>query len=235
MTDATASPLTATRVSTAQDFPNLTIWREAGGNGPIYRIAFDNLEFGGARRLIRFMATALVALIIPLAIWSGVLAQWAGLHWLIGIVLCFALVWLTCHMGIRPGKIERTIELDFGNDRLRVLRGNRIEIERPRSRLDNVTVQAHPDAEFARASRLEKGQQTLKDVEKQHCLIGWFGAGGGEQLVLLCRAEWPNRNSLFEVRQAMLWAMAQAEGRQAQEPKREPVRPGVSALNPPLD
>src|SRR5690606_18921841 len=143
--------------------------------------------------------------------------------------------WFACHMGIRPGQVERTIELDIGNDRLRVLRGSRIDIERPRSRLDNVTVQPHPDAEFARVSRLEKGRQTLMDVEKQHCLIGWFGAGGGKRLVLLCRVEWPNRNSLFEVRQAMLWAMAQAEGRQAQEPKREPVRRVGSALNPPLD
>jgi hypothetical protein len=33
----------------------------------------------------------------------------------------------------------------------------------------------------------------------------------------------------------MFWAMAQAEGRQAHEPEREPVRRVVSALNPPLD
>lgn len=235
MTDATATPLTGTRVGTEQDFPNLTIWREAGGIGPIYRIAFDNLEYGGARRLIRFAATALLALLIPLAIWSGVLAQRAGLHWLIGIALCFALVSFASHIGSRPGKIERTIELDFGNDRLRVLRGSRVEVERPRQRLKDLTVQAHPEAEFARASRLEKSIQTLKDVEKQHCLIGWFGVGGGEQLVLLCRAEWPNRNSLFEVRQAMLWAIAQGEGREVHVAEREPVRRAGSALNPPLD
>jgi hypothetical protein len=233
MTAATATRLPGTRVGTEQDFPNLTVWREASGNGPIYRIAFDNLEFGGARRLVRFVATALVALVIPLAIWSGVLAQWLGLHWLIGIALFAALVWFVCHMGVRPGNIARVIDLDFGNDRLRVLRGNRVEIERPRSRLQNLTVQDHPDAEFARAGRMEKGQQTLKDVEKQHCLIGWFGAGGGEQVVLISRAEWPNRNTLFEVRQAMLWAMGQAEGRETAEP--EPVKRAGSGLNPPLD
>lgn len=235
MTMATDAALPGTRVSTAQDFPNLAVWRHTSANGPVYRIVFNNLEYVGARRLIRFAATVLLALMIPLAVWSGVLAQWAGLHWLIGIGLFAALVLFVCVLGAGPANIARTIELDFGNDRLRVLRGGRVEIERPRSRLQNLTVQDHPEAEFARTSRMEKGEKTLTAVEKQHCLIGWFGAGGAEQVVLLCRAEWPNRNSLFEVRQAMLWAMAQAEGRQAHEPKREPVQHAVSGLNPPLD
>lgn len=221
--------IAGTRLSTEHDFPNLEVWRHDEAKGPVYRIAFQNLEFSGGRFLLRVLATIVVALVIPLSIWAGVLAQWSGLHWLIGIGLFGAVVWLACHAGVRPGRIARVVELDFGNDRLRVLRNGRTEIERPRSRLQNITVQDHPDAEFARAARAEKGEKTLKDVEKQHCLIGWFGAGGGDQVILLRRAEWPSRHSLFEIRQAMLWTIAQAEGRETAEPEKRP------SLNPPLD
>ena len=74
--------------------------------------------------------------------------------------------------------------------------------------MQNLTVENHPEAEFERADRMEKGEKTLKEAEKQHCLIGWFGPGGAEQVVLITRAEWPNLNSLFEVRQAVLWAIS---------------------------
>ncbi|WP_119681974.1 hypothetical protein [Indioceanicola profundi] len=229
MSAATGSPAAGTRVSTAQDFPHLAVYRHSGAGGPVYRIAFDNLEYGGVRRLMHFGAIAVVTLLFPLGVWSGLLAQWAGAHWLVGVAGFGGLVWMACHAAVQPGAIARVIELDFGSDRLRVLRRGRVEIERQYSRMQNLTVQDHPEAEFARAARMERGQQTLKEIEKQHCLIGWFGAGGAEQVVLLCRAEWPNRQSLFEVRQAMLWVAAQADERKAREPVES------SGINPPLD
>ena len=79
--------------------------------------------------------------------------------------------------------------------------------------------------------RQEKGEKPLTKTERQHCLIGWFGEGGAEQIILCFRAEWPTRHSLMEVQQAVLWAIQQAAGPGAPSL----VNEGNMGINPDLD
>lgn len=216
------------RLSTEDDFPQVTVYERQSASGPVYCIAFDNLEFGGMRELLmRFFSLVLITLFIPGALIAGMFAERLSVSWVIGIGLFSVGAVLVYLRAYRPFSAKRTIELDFGQDRLRVTRNGKVAVERTLSRLHNLTVENHPEAEFMRASRQESGNKQLMDEEKQHCLIGWFGVGGSEQVVLLSRAEWPNRNSLFEVRQAVMWAKQREPAAQQAEQRK--------GLNPPLD
>ena len=63
---------------------------------------------------------------------------------------------------------------------------------------------------MAERERHEKRGQ-LGPFQKQHCLFGWFGVAGAEKVMLLATVGMAaRRNSLFEVRQALLWAMETA-------------------------
>lgn len=55
-------------------------------------------------------------------------------------------------------------------------------------------------------------EKRISNEEKSHCLFGMFGIDGAERVVLITRAEWPNYNSLSEVRLAVLWAKKLALG-----------------------
>ncbi len=155
-------------------------------------------------------ALVVLVLLIPGMIWLGQAREAIGVSWVAGPVVVFGVFAGLIIRLKHPWKMKRAIELDFGADQLRVFKGQKLKISRQLSRMANLTVEDHPDAEHARITRQEHGKKSPKDVEKQHCLIGWFGAGGAEQVMLLARAEWPCRNSLFEVRQAILWAIEQA-------------------------
>jgi len=71
--------------------------------------------------------------------------------------------------------------------------------------LKHVTVDRHPDTELERYERQEKRRKGPGIKEQTHCLFGWFGRGGAEQIILVSRLEWPCRNSLREVREAIEW------------------------------
>ncbi|MFW6027472.1 MAG: hypothetical protein ACOC91_01560, partial [bacterium] len=104
--------------------------------------------------------------------------------------------------------------------------------------LANLTVEPHPETEAARIKRQEKGKKHPSVEEQQHCLFGFFGAKGAEKLLLLNRMEWPVQNSLYEVRQAIIWVQVQGASGSSAPPDDDP-RQGVLAedasLNPPLD
>jgi hypothetical protein len=61
--------------------------------------------------------------------------------------------------------------------------------------------------------RQQRGEKLLRPVEKMHVLYGFFGRAGGEQIILITRFEWPIRQSLYEIRQAVLWAEEQGRER----------------------
>ena len=236
--------MTEKLINSPEDFPRVAIYERAGAGGPIYRVTFYNKEFvrgwSAVPRGLFGLAAGLA--FVPVMAFLTVTAENMGVSWVSGAAaglllygILFANLW-------RPAKSLRVIELDKGADKLRVLRSGRLELERQLSRMANLTVDAHPEAEYKRAVRLEKGNQTLSDEEKSHCLIGWFGAGGAEKVVLITRAEWPCHHSLFEVRQAVLWARERA-GRKGE--RDSPYKPagggerekheGGGGMNPPLD
>ena len=220
-----------TRISTPADFPNVAVYAREELGGAVYTIAFTNMEFGTAWR--RALGIAHVFLIVLIPITLGNLGF--GNDLLIAAPLVYAAVLVVLNFsGISrffpPYPYRREIELDYRDGSMRVKRNGHLMVERSLVNLHNLTVEDHPDAEFSRRSRELRGERRLSNNEKQHCLFGWFGGGGAEQMPLVTRMEWPNRNSLYEVRQAIVWTLGQAAGPAAQETTGE--RRGIK---PPLD
>jgi hypothetical protein len=219
------------RISTAADFARVAVYRRDGPSGPVMTLAFSQKEFVTDRATQLLMAAAILLLIgaSVLAVnVGGALPQ----GWL---VLGILAAWVAFFAKFKqPWTISRAIELDFGADRLAVFRKGRLDRQQQLSRMANLTVEEHPEAELARLNRQMKGEKSPRVAEKQHCLVGWFGAGGGEQVVLVTRAEFPNRNSLFEVRQAMLWAMEQG-GNAAMASQAQAAPRTGGGIKPPLD
>lgn len=233
-------------ISSREDFPSVAVYQRDEPAGRVYRIAFVQREFAekgtarGAWRALAVMAAVFASMAgCTISFQAGESFGW-GWGWTgIGLtVIGFVAVW---EWAFGASKVERAIELDLGNDKLRGLRNNRIEVERALSRMANLTVENHPNAEYKRTVRQQKRQEGLSEEEKTHCLFGWFGVGGAERVVLLCRAEWPCQYTLSEVREAIYWALEQAAaGRLAEEsmPDTTPVRraqPHGGGLKPPLD
>jgi hypothetical protein len=225
-----------TRISTAADFPTVAVYARSEPEGPVYTVAFTNHEFGTVGRLAvgGALATAGVVSVIP----SLVITLFGGFQFYAGtITLAVAYVAVLTVLNLTgwfrvfpPYPYPVTVELDFGRDRITVKRKGRRLVERTLSALHNLTVEDHPDAEHSRRNRELRGEKRLSNNEKQHCLFGWFGGGGAEQVPLVTRMEWPNRNSLFEVRQAILWTNEKARSQAAQEFETE-----GRGIKPPLD
>ncbi len=225
-----------TRISTAADFPRVAVYARAEPTGVVHTVAFSNPEFGTNGRRTVGGALALPATVF--AIVAVVTVPFGAFHvnqgWMtVGFIFLGAV--LVLHLtGIfrtfPPYSYRITVELDFGRDRITVKRNGRRLVQRALSALHNLTVEDHPDAEFSRRNRELRGEKRLSNNEKQHCLFGWFGGGGAEQVALVTRMEWPNRNSLYEVRQAILWAIEKSAGQAAQEFETE-----GRGIKPPLD
>lgn len=214
-----------TPISSSSDFPHTAVFERAGPNGNVYTIAFDNREFVEGWRTVPMAAwfVVLIFSVIPVAMMlPDNMLHWWAVIWVIAFAASFFYF-------KQPWKVKRTIELDFGTDQLRVLRNGKVENSRQLTSLANLTVDEHPNAEVSRIDRMAHGEKKPKMYEKQHCLFGWFGAGGAEQVMLVNRAEWPNHQSLFEVRQAIMWAIEQAPSRNASAPA------SPQTIKPPLD
>ncbi|MEZ5749401.1 MAG: hypothetical protein R3D83_05770 [Caenibius sp.] len=89
----------------------------------------------------------------------------------------------------------------------------------------------HPQTELERANRMRKNLNSPGKYEKTHCLFGHFGVGGAEKVWIVQRVEWPKQNSLYEVGQAISWAME--KGRRAMEQQAEAMPPLVDPLATP--
>jgi hypothetical protein len=222
-----------TRIDAPGDFPNLAIYRRDEAAGPVYRIVFTNLEYvrGPAMAFKMLLALAAFMMFWPVscAVVTNIDSPWGLLVFPAG-GLAMAAAWQWANA---PVRVARAIELDKAADRLRVLQKGRVEIERTLSRLVDLRLAEHPKAQYERVRRQEmrpNDPQSRKtsDAEKQHCLMGYFGRGGAEQVVLLCRAEWPCLNSLREVQEAINWTKeivySQSGGRRAEPGSMNPPR-----------
>lgn len=236
-----------TRISTPSDFPHVAVYESIGAKERVYTVAFDNLEYIKSRQYLLAFAACAVLWFGGLFYLGDVadLAGALGLPALAGPAGVYVLMFYLLFRSSRPWKIRRAVELDFGHDRFTVLKGVKPVLRRQLTRMADLTVEDHPEAEIERRKREMSGAKgkslPLHPKEEQHCLIGWFGARGAEQVVLLCRAEWPSRHSLLEVREAILWAIEQAMARQPAgqsvpeaAPKRRTQTQG-GGLKPPLD
>jgi hypothetical protein len=77
--------------------------------------------------------------------------------------------------------------------------------------------------------------------QKQHCLFGWFGIGGAQKICLVCKVEWPNKNSLTEAQAAIMWARERAQNDFKTRQTGEAAGPAAGrrteegGMKPPLD
>lgn len=203
-------------ISSKADFPRVKIYREDGAGGPVYTIAFRNREERARGPKALILITALVGGVMALAVMP---------------IISIACVVIFIVMA-QPANERREIALDFGKGELRVYRSGALEI-RKQLALANLTIERHPEAE----QEWHDSGGKLGIKQKQHCLVGWFGAAGADRADLVCRVEWPRKDSLLEVRQAILWAMQQAQQEAGAVPghdeyERQTAR---TTMAPPLD
>ncbi|MGZ8246325.1 hypothetical protein, partial [Methylomagnum sp.] len=191
------------RITGGDDFQHTAVYESNSPGSRGYRVEFKNWEYSKSD-LERVFSGVLFFFGILTGMYIALIL--GGL----GVILALIGLAVWYNKVKSPWSVKRAIELDMGADRIQVFNGGRMEIERKLSRMENLTVEDHPEAEFARMNRQQKGEKELKEVEKTHCLMGWFGVGGSEQVMLVTRAEWPCRHSLFEVRQAILWCIERA-------------------------
>ncbi|RWI14529.1 MAG: hypothetical protein EOQ92_28705 [Mesorhizobium sp.] len=199
-------------ISTKADFPNVQVFMRVENARPVMSVVFDNKEFRTWQNtVLALVAIATFVGSIPAALWAGIAASRMGIPWGYAVA-AVGITGVTSFLMVGKGwTVPYVIELDMARDRLRVLRRGRPKTERELSRLANLTVEEHPDTAYARNKRQQQGSQKISDPEKQHCLFGWFGARGAEQVLLVSRAEWPTRHSLMEVQQAIIWAKGMGE------------------------
>jgi hypothetical protein len=223
--------VSGTRISSAADFPHVAVYQDAG---PVFSVAFKNREQRSLGNQMLWMGGIPVAVMV---FFGGVVAPameidgYRGTAWGFGMLGAFILPAVMFRIAMGPTRSRRVIELDFRRDRLRVLRNGKEALARELSRLHNLTVEPHP---MAQRETREKGG-ALGPFQKQHCLFGWFGAGGAEKVMLLARWEWPNQDSLFEVRQAVQWARERRGSLRGEDEAQAAGQGAPSGMKPPLD
>ena len=220
------------QISTSDDFKNVTIYRKTGPKGgSVYTLEFDNPEKIGVFRGIIFFVTILV-LVLSISFFV-ILSDSLLIGFAIPIVLGFVAYFALVHP---PKRVRRAIQIDTDADELRVLKKGGVVSKHKESRLHELSIGEHPDAERARSQRTQREPST---AEKQHTLYGWFGSGGAERVALLSRYEWPRHDSLYEVQQAMHWCRVyENKARnliQPSEKEAEAPQEKDSGINPPLD
>jgi hypothetical protein len=220
----------------SKEFPGISIGQNTETHD--FRVVFDNLEPHTRRHYYIFMAVlaALVALMIlgfgylPDS-WGrvGVAALWAGIIWSLGGAFVLE----------RPWKTRRGIQLDMQARKFRVWRNGKVTCERPIESFKNLSVDDHPDLDLERQERHRKRREGPGPIEKQHCLIGWFGPEGTQRVDLIDRFEWPKRYSLQDVAGAVNFVIkhmadqVEAARPVQREAEGEPAR--RTGINPPLD
>ena len=218
-------------ISDRHDFPRAQVFvRRGGGGAPIYSVVFKNREphSGFAQGIVVIAILGSTVLLFWLGIskpglqeHTGEMLIAAGAVWVIGLGY---LAW--------PNRVRRAIEVDLGNEQVRVLKNGKLKLSRRMSgRIPEFTIEPHPYVEWERTKT--QGRR-IGPLQKQHCLFGWFGARGGEKVMLVARLEWPSRESLYEIRQAILWAIDQRPTATADAPP-GPVTAHRTGLQPPLD
>jgi hypothetical protein len=230
-----------TRISSSSDFRNVDVFEQIGPNGKSHRLAFVNREwiesyipgtgmFGNVVLAAGLFVT--VFIVLPLAFYYVVLwiidHHFPGWLVLIALLACVAAGLYLVSFVRNPRDVRREIILDYGADRLRLLANGRPAGTMPLMSMTSLTIEPHPMMEAERLKRLEKKQSRPSVAEKTHCLFGYFGPGGANKVRLVSRFEWPSRDSLREVRAAILWAIDQAG-------KATPKMEGGGTIKPPLD
>ncbi|MEZ0018218.1 hypothetical protein [Sinorhizobium fredii] len=216
-------------ISSKADFPDLQVYWDDRAN--VARIAFKNPEM--PTRLEGFTAGTVIIAAIGGAI-TGFDVPGAGPTIL--FICLLAAVW-AFRLGMHGRKMRRVIEIDFGKDEFRVIRNGSITVKRQLQRLTNLTIERHPEAEL----EYRKLNGRLGPKQKQHCLFGFFGTMGAEKVLLVSRYEYPSQESLYQVSQAILWAVKETASRPASVPAKAPERPEPQAvpqpvgIKPPLD
>ncbi|MDV6225637.1 hypothetical protein R2G56_05000 [Nitratireductor aquimarinus] len=222
-------------ISSGEHFPGIRILEDPDTGG--YRIEFTNLEPRTKHHNRIFMAVlfALFALCLFAFIylprdWNGVgvAALWGSIIWGIGGAI----------MLDRPWKTIRIIDLDVSAQQFRVWRNGKITCERPIASFKNLSVDDHPDTALERQERRARKSEGPGPLEKQHCLFGWFGPEGTQQIDLIYRMEWPKRYSLREVAGAVNWVVKRMADKNKAAPaaKQKPEAPArAPTINPPLD
>jgi hypothetical protein len=228
------------RISTSSDFAHTAVLMYPGEQGTVYKIVFDNWEYpeGEKANWALFASLAFFTVAILLVFPVIAIGQGIGVPWFVSLAVWIGFMVFVFNKVKVPWSIKRTIEIDMGNDSLRVLNKTKVEQQHRLSSLVRVTVEYHPDAELVRSNRMAEGKKQLRHEELQHCLMGWFGIGGSRQVMLLARVEPSKIKTLFEVQQAIYWAWdlgKKARGQKEGTESGDQRAPEGDGIKPPLD
>lgn len=247
------------RLDQPGDFWTAALFLEEATAGPVYRVCFKNREVRETRGIAGGLWKVFVA--FPLALFGafGTLLMFLRIPEFIGTpgtVIAMAANVLNGGEGAGPdawtltGPVgllllyrlafpvrRRRIELDYGSGQMRIMKAGKVEAVLP-VEFETLTIEEHPEAVLEKIERTINNRKGPGLKEKQHCLVGRFGYGGGNESILLCRFEWPNRGSLREVQQALYFAQEHARETGQASSDTEPRRSGTPAAwsnMPPLD
>jgi hypothetical protein len=236
-----------TRISKRSDFSDVDVFEQIGPNGKAHRLAFVNHEFVDSfipgwglfgKVVVGVGVMTAIFIVLPAAFYLAALwiidheiSSWFLLAPLFGAVA----VGLYLLKFVRdPRDVQREIVLDYGADRLRLTADGRPAGSIQLSAMTSLTIEPHPMVELERLKRVERKQTRPSQAEKTHCLFAYYGPGGANKARLVSRAEWPNHDSLREVRAAIIWAINQA-GKANQVGKDAPKTEDGGTIRPPLD
>lgn len=196
----------------------------------MFNIVFRNREIRGIASGLFWFSATIPALFGMMAIGPGLSEAFGiGIGW--SVLAGFAAIPVLFGIGLSPQRTNGAIELDFAGDQLRVLRNGRTKVTRQLTRLTNLTIEPHPQAMVEHQRRGGK----IGPFQKTHCLFGFFGAGGAEKVLLVCRWEFPSHESLLEVLKAVQWVVEKVNsGFGPPEETGEPMQ-RRGGIKPPLD
>lgn len=185
-----------TQITTKDDFPNVSVSKK--NNAHVYHVDFFNYE--GTAETKQSIGLAVLLPVCALCVYS-IFTDYPLL-----ILLIFPAI-IIYALFVRSREVKRTIELNFDSDLMQLYKNDKPDGgNRKVTRLYELTVEDHPDTEWERVNRQQNQKKGPGPLEKTHCLFAWFGEGGAEKIRLIDRIEWPKRNSLFEVQQAVNYA-----------------------------
>jgi hypothetical protein len=192
-------------ISTADDFENVAIYGRAEKKGPVYSIVFENIEIVKFNSFLVFLAITSLLLLIGVSLIYGVeISKSLGVDvHPFPFVLFFVFVILFAFK--QPSKVDRAIEFDTAAEMMRIKKNGHVEIERPYGNMESMSLEEHPDVEKQRQYRINAGKNKPNLLEKQFCVVGWFGIRGAKMVVLITRAGEGGECRLFlhEVQQAI--------------------------------
>ena len=201
-------------VSSESETPNVGVYERSEQDGLVSTLLFNNLEWrdyrdtkDGLKQLLA-LASIFTAGYLCLNLSATVKIHYGGWAqaglWLAGFIF---IATVFDRFFVRPVSCEKALQFYWDENKVEKYTDKKFVGEfMYGTPFPKLTVQVHPDGIERKKEKQRPESTHISHAEKTHVLIAWHGIGQAIQHFLVHRAEYPNHNSLLEVRSAILWA-----------------------------